>query len=479
MIVRMSAPGGARLGEILVQDAGLSQADLARGLALARSEHVRLGSALVGLGLVTADDVALALARQKGVLAARDKHLDAIAPETRRRLPAAIAQRLCAVPVGIVRGTPPELVVAMRDPDDAAAIAELARVTGHVIRPAVACEARLREIVDAMRDDAPAPATVAATPELPEVPELPELPQLPELIELTPIPGAPPVDAIAAPPASPLLVPALSLEPLPGDDDDDDGEPQGTPSRPIIIRSDDLELDAPAAAAAPRARRPSTMPVPTAPPVGAALLDDAPAPGARRSWALRLLAVAILAGVAVVTYDLLSGDDDGAAIVGTFHCARLGASLRLPGTGWREDGDHTETKLPMLGQATRGDLFVRDAPSGAPEQVALIIRVTQAGAFAHVDPASFDAAVSALEQSSSQIGGGLFALDGGLACHTDTLGASPLAVCDGKGQVMGESYAIRIFLWMPTADDALVAVWFDRGGRGDDAMTLVRSIRVE
>ena len=86
-----AAPGGVRLGEILVEDAGLSRADLARGLALARSEKTRLGSALVGMGLLTADQVATALARQKGVASARDKHLDAIDGETIALISAATA----------------------------------------------------------------------------------------------------------------------------------------------------------------------------------------------------------------------------------------------------------------------------------------------------------------------------------------------------------------------------------------------------
>ena len=44
----------------------------------------------------------------------------------------------------------------MRDPRDQKAIAELERESGHKILPAVACESRLRELVDALVDAKPA-----------------------------------------------------------------------------------------------------------------------------------------------------------------------------------------------------------------------------------------------------------------------------------------------------------------------------------
>ncbi|MCE9572049.1 MAG: hypothetical protein K8W52_02720, partial [Deltaproteobacteria bacterium] len=133
-----------RLGEIVVEQGLASEADVARGLARARETGQRLGAALIELGLCEADGIATALASQHGVPAARDKHLAAIAPETRALLSPASAERWCAVPVAVAVGEAPSLVVAMRDPGDADAIAAIARETGYAIRPAVASERRIR-----------------------------------------------------------------------------------------------------------------------------------------------------------------------------------------------------------------------------------------------------------------------------------------------------------------------------------------------
>ncbi len=133
-----------RLGEIVVEQGLASAADVARGLARAAETGQRLGAALIELGLCDADGIATALAAQRGVPAARDKHFAAIAPETRALLSPASAERWCAVPIAVAVGAAPSLVIAMRDPDDAAAIDAITAETGYAIRPAVASERRIR-----------------------------------------------------------------------------------------------------------------------------------------------------------------------------------------------------------------------------------------------------------------------------------------------------------------------------------------------
>jgi len=135
------------LGEALVQDAGLSRADLNRALAAARARNIRLGTALIELGLFSADDIAVVLAQQHGVASVRDKHLEAIDPQTRAMIPPAIEERLGAVAVAITRSDPPRLVVAMRDPRDARAITALERASGLAVMPAVAAVSRLEAII--------------------------------------------------------------------------------------------------------------------------------------------------------------------------------------------------------------------------------------------------------------------------------------------------------------------------------------------
>jgi len=136
-----------RLGEILLAGGAVTEEELERALARARQVGQRLGGALIALGIVDADQVASALGEQKGVAAARDRLLRQVAAATVALVPAELARRLCVVPLRL-EGDGGELSVAMRDPDDEAAIAELERATGHAIRPAVASEVRLRQAIE-------------------------------------------------------------------------------------------------------------------------------------------------------------------------------------------------------------------------------------------------------------------------------------------------------------------------------------------
>jgi hypothetical protein len=136
-----------RLGEALVQDAGLSREDLDRALALASARGLRLGSALVELGLFCADDIAMALAQQHGVASARDKHLGAIQPHIRAMITPATEQRLGAIAVALTHGPPPKLVVAMRDPRDVTAIAAIEAESKLLVVPAAAAASRLDSLI--------------------------------------------------------------------------------------------------------------------------------------------------------------------------------------------------------------------------------------------------------------------------------------------------------------------------------------------
>jgi hypothetical protein len=152
-----------RLGEQLVAEGAVAPALVDAALARMAETGERIGSALIGVG-ASADRVAMALAGQKRVLAARDGHLAAVTVAVRERVPEAVARRLIAVPVRIAPGTG-ELVVALRDPDDQAALAELARVSGLVVKPAVAAEVRLARALRVVYGGEPwEPRTTPAPP---------------------------------------------------------------------------------------------------------------------------------------------------------------------------------------------------------------------------------------------------------------------------------------------------------------------------
>jgi hypothetical protein len=135
-----------RLGELLVIEHVLEPA--ARDAALMRMAATgeRIGSAAIACG-ASADRVSMVLARQHGVLAARDHQLSSIPTPLRALLPEDDARRICAVPLRVSPGTG-EVIIAVRDPGDPAVAAELTQITGLEVRLAVAAELRLRQALD-------------------------------------------------------------------------------------------------------------------------------------------------------------------------------------------------------------------------------------------------------------------------------------------------------------------------------------------
>lgn len=159
-----------RLGDLLVIEHVLTPE--ARDAALVRMAVTgeRIGSAAIDGG-ANADRVAMVLARQHGVLAARDHQLSAIPAAVRAVIREDEARRLCAVPLRLAAGTG-ELVVAVRDPSDPEVVAELELLTGKTVKLAVAAERRLRQALDVLYGRAAAdnpllpraPAVVARPP---------------------------------------------------------------------------------------------------------------------------------------------------------------------------------------------------------------------------------------------------------------------------------------------------------------------------
>jgi hypothetical protein len=135
-----------RLGELLVIEHVLPPASLDAAVARAAVTGERIGSAAIACG-ASADRVAMVLAGQHGVLAARDHQLSSIPAALRAKLPEDDARRLCAVPLRVAPGTG-EVIIAVRDPSDPAVAAELTRITGMEVRLAVAAELRLRHALD-------------------------------------------------------------------------------------------------------------------------------------------------------------------------------------------------------------------------------------------------------------------------------------------------------------------------------------------
>jgi type IV pilus assembly protein PilB len=155
-----AAPPGrktALLGEIVVELGHATRDQVESAVATARELGRPIGEHLVDTAIITADQLAEALAYRFGV---DHVHLSTFAVDmaAANLIAPDVAKRLDAVPVGFMgEGT---LVVAMRDPANVVAIDDIAMLTGYVVRPAVATRediqgliARLNRFGDAVEEE--------------------------------------------------------------------------------------------------------------------------------------------------------------------------------------------------------------------------------------------------------------------------------------------------------------------------------------
>jgi hypothetical protein len=129
-----------RLGEILLAKGAVSPEGLRSGLEACRRHGGRLGTWLVRLGLITEGALLDALVEQTGCPSVSGSQLATAPPEMRAIIPAAFARRNAVVAFARHGRT---LDVAMIKPNDLLLVHELAKVTGHTLRPYVATETAL------------------------------------------------------------------------------------------------------------------------------------------------------------------------------------------------------------------------------------------------------------------------------------------------------------------------------------------------
>ena len=126
--VEPQAPGGVRLGEMLLSQGKLSDEQLEQALELQRRQGDRLGEILMHTGVVPEVEISTALAEQQQLsftdLAAVEPN-----PETHTLIPEQVAQRYRIVPLAMVDGV---LHLAMADALDEEA---MSIVTEHVDSP--------------------------------------------------------------------------------------------------------------------------------------------------------------------------------------------------------------------------------------------------------------------------------------------------------------------------------------------------------
>jgi type IV pilus assembly protein PilB len=133
-----------RLGDLLVREGLVSEEQLQKGLAEARSTKTRIGHALVKLGFVEEPDLVRALARHYRIPAV-DLSRVTVDPRILRLVPGDVATKHLALPLRRVGRT---LTVAMANPTDLGAIDDLKFVTRHEIDPVLVGEVSLRRELD-------------------------------------------------------------------------------------------------------------------------------------------------------------------------------------------------------------------------------------------------------------------------------------------------------------------------------------------
>jgi len=134
---------GRRLGDILIEERLITPAQRDEALRRQKSYGGRIGTNLVELGTIELEALTRALARQKGVPAALQRHFESIHREAVGLVPAQLAQKHCAIPLGFTSHDPKTLAVAFLDPAKRGAIDEIQFAASARIYPVIAPELRI------------------------------------------------------------------------------------------------------------------------------------------------------------------------------------------------------------------------------------------------------------------------------------------------------------------------------------------------
>src|SRR6185369_6214223 len=133
-----------RLGDLLVAEGLITDAQLRAALSDQKGKTDKLGSVLVRTGAITEEQLIGFLSRQYGIPSITLTNLD-IDAETLRLVPPHIAKKYEVLPVKRIGGT---LTLAMSDPTNVFALDDIAFMTNLQILPVVAPQAAIRRALD-------------------------------------------------------------------------------------------------------------------------------------------------------------------------------------------------------------------------------------------------------------------------------------------------------------------------------------------
>src|SRR3954468_25105333 len=129
-----------RLGEMLVRDGRLTEAQLKQSLAFQAKDGGRLGTVLVEHGLVDLEALTVYLGLELGIPIATGAMPERAKRGAVRLLPPQIAFKHKCVPL-VVQDR--QLIAAIEDPHDFATLEALNQITGYRVLPRVAPEVRI------------------------------------------------------------------------------------------------------------------------------------------------------------------------------------------------------------------------------------------------------------------------------------------------------------------------------------------------
>lgn len=259
------------IGELLVQAKVLTREQLEQALALPRDAGKKLGQVLIERGWVTEAQLTQTLSLQLSVPWVSLYHID-FSRQLLNRVSRELADRHCLIPIFVrhVKGHGETLYVAMDDPTNEVALAEVARLAALPTRPMIASASDIRSAIRVYYGE-------PATPNVIEVP-VPALRAEP--LPTTLREGKP----REAPPPPPPVPPPASAAPATQPDTSPRGARPSQPPSPTRPSQP------------PAATRPSQPPArtPSAPPPAAAA---APEPARRRPG--RMVSLTLLDGTTI------------------------------------------------------------------------------------------------------------------------------------------------------------------------------------
>jgi type IV pilus assembly protein PilB len=154
----------ALLGELLVESNVISREQLAEVLAVPRQPGKKLGQVLIERGWITEAQLTQTLSLQLSVPWVSLYHID-FSRQLLNRVSREVAERYCLIPVFVrhVKGQGETLYVAMDDPTNEVALAEVARQAGLPAKPMISSATDIRSALRVYYGE-PAPQTVVEVP---------------------------------------------------------------------------------------------------------------------------------------------------------------------------------------------------------------------------------------------------------------------------------------------------------------------------